>query len=527
MDFFLIYYFCHMKRIVLLIGIFLLSLAAFAQTDWTVQTVPNTRLQSNLIHVSDPDGYLSDSAEHFINMALDSIRSQADVFVVTLTSIGDAEPKHFATRLFNYWGIGDAATDNGILLLFVEDQHALEFETGYGAENTLTDARCSMIFNNTIKPYFIAGDYEGGLCAGVVDIVEVYGGAVPMGLKSFASTPPEMDDEDLDLTWRDLVGLVFILFFGFMAFFVPLISFFRWLAAMLKSKKKEDNEESLDVFEEDGVKYIKGVSTGWKASVWEGKAFLRFLLYGIGAFAVFVYALEFVSAAKPDMSENRQYFWIVVSGWLVYFSVTCLIQNTMLLSKAKKAAKVSKSPRAIYTAARKDGHSQLTRIMAPWFGIPFGLLLKKRVEDSVQCICPTCGADMMKDESFQLPEKRMAEENAGGYHFTPCRCPSGHLYVLREDGSRHSSVELCEACGAFASKKISEKTTVSPTYSSSGRKELTYECLYCHKKRVVTKSIPRLTRTSSSSGSRHYHSSHSGGSFGGGHSGGGGYSGRW
>ena len=118
------------------------------------KALPNTRLQSNDIHVSDPDGYLSDSAEMNINTALCAIRQQADVFVVTLRSIGDAEPKRFATQLFNDWGIGDAQTNNGVLLLFVEDQHALEFETGYGAEATLTDARCERIFRNTIVPYF-------------------------------------------------------------------------------------------------------------------------------------------------------------------------------------------------------------------------------------------------------------------------------------------------------------------------------------------------------------------------------------
>ena len=137
-----------MKKLFFLL--LLVSQTVFAQTVWTVRNVPNTRLEGNEIHVSDPDGYLSDSAEWFINDALGSIRDQADVFLVTLTSIGNDEPKHFATALFNYWGIGDAETDNGVLLLFVEDQHALEFETGYGAENVLTDARCSRIFNNTI-----------------------------------------------------------------------------------------------------------------------------------------------------------------------------------------------------------------------------------------------------------------------------------------------------------------------------------------------------------------------------------------
>ena len=123
-----------------------------ADGTWTVRTVPNTRLYSNDIHVSDPDGFLSDSAEIRINTALCAIRDKADVFLVTLATIGEANPKHFATGLLNHWGVGDAETNNGVLLLFVEDQHALEFETGYGAEETLTDARCQRIFTNTIVP---------------------------------------------------------------------------------------------------------------------------------------------------------------------------------------------------------------------------------------------------------------------------------------------------------------------------------------------------------------------------------------
>ena len=131
-----------MKRTCLIMLLMCLSLSVMAQREWTVKTVPNTRLHSNDIHVSDPDGFLSDSAEMRINTALCAIRDKADVFLVTLASIGDAEPKPFATELINYWGIGDAETNNGVLLLFIEDQHALETETGYGAEETLTDAKC-------------------------------------------------------------------------------------------------------------------------------------------------------------------------------------------------------------------------------------------------------------------------------------------------------------------------------------------------------------------------------------------------
>lgn len=81
-----------MKRPSLIFLFLLLVVSVFAQQTWTVEAVPNTRLQGNEIHVSDPDGYLSDSAEVTVNIALSAIRDTADVFLVTLRSIGEEEP---------------------------------------------------------------------------------------------------------------------------------------------------------------------------------------------------------------------------------------------------------------------------------------------------------------------------------------------------------------------------------------------------------------------------------------------------
>lgn len=171
------------NKALLLTLFFLLSSAyTFAQHAWSVEEVPNTRLQSNDIHVSDPDDLLSDSCEMRINTALGSIRDKADVFVVALGSIGEASPEQFAVDLFNRWEIGDAATDNGVLMLFAMEQRILKFETGYGAESVLTDARCQDIFMQHIVPYFKADDYEGGLCSGIAEIVNIYGGIIPTNL---------------------------------------------------------------------------------------------------------------------------------------------------------------------------------------------------------------------------------------------------------------------------------------------------------------------------------------------------------
>lgn len=516
-----------MKR--LLILFLFVSQAVFGQTLWTVRTVPNTRLQGNEIHVSDPDGYLSDSAEIAINRALDSIRDRADVFVVTLTSIGDVEPKHFATELFNYWGIGDKETDNGVLLLFVEDQHALEFETGYGSEAILTDAKCARIFNNTIVPFFMDGDYEAGLCAGVIDIVEVYDGAVPMGLKSFV---PDMEDES-DESFGDSMSTLGVVFFLFFLLPVPFISFLRWMVDLINRKKtnKDDEEEPLDVFVKDGLKYINHSKSKWKTSVWQGKGFLRFLVYGVLLVGIYWLAEEYKTNLFPEKTAEVQDAWATLATIFVYLTVTCVIQNVMLIRKADRKASVSNMPRGIYDMALKDAHSVLSRIMAPWIGFLFGTALRIKKKNGAQVYCPDCGEAMLTDDSVHLPNVRLVEQELGAYTYSPCRCASGHVYVLRERGSNFDNLKTCETCGTHTMKSVAEKVITAASYSASGQKEVTYLCQCCNKKSVVTKSIPKLVRSSSSSSShsRSYTGSrsHSSGSFGGGRSGGGGYSGRW
>ena len=237
--------------------------ALFSQNPWTVQSVPNTRLQSNEIHVSDPDGFLSDSVEMEINTALCAIRDQADVFVVTLASIGDAEPKRFATQLFNYWGIGDAETDNGVLLLFVENQHALEFETGYGAEATLTDAQCQRIFTKSIVPFFRAGDYESGLCAGVAEIVNLYSGEIPMNLMP-ALPFVEPEDEGHD-DFSVILGL-----FAMVMFAMPWVGFLFWL----KNRDEGSDFCNPQAKTEDGIIYIDSLKTTWSGSPGKARAAL-------------------------------------------------------------------------------------------------------------------------------------------------------------------------------------------------------------------------------------------------------------
>lgn len=524
-----------MKRACLLLLWVCLCIGTKAQTVWTINRVPNTRLESNDIHVSDPDGFLSDSAEMRINTALSAIRDQADVFVVTLASIGEAEPKHFATELLNYWGIGDAETNNGVLLLFVEDQHALEFETGYGAEATLTDAKCERIFTKTIVPYFRAGDYEGGLCAGVADIVMVYGGEVPVGLKTTLPTNPEssIDDDDIQYLWLGL--------FGLFLFVMPFFGIAFWLYKRNESKKKKTVSDVYNLYQEGGITYVDGFKTNWTGSPWEGKGCLGGMMLGFSAIVILFMVIAFVSVRYPDAEQSKLDGKVVLVTLLLYLTWMCFRHNQRVLKTAKKLTKQSVSPKSIYKAAFDHSSNKIAMWMAPWLGWIYYLILKKKMEESEDCNCPKCGDTMNKYAKFDMPESHLVEERVGSLKYTPYRCGNGHVIVVKEHGKQYSKFKTCSKCGAYTSKLTNTETLVQADYTQSGKKQETYVCQHCGETILKTVVIPMLVHYSrNSGGSSSYSSSSSGrsysshssshssrGSFGGGRSGGGGYSGRW
>lgn len=517
-----------MKRSILALFFILLIFNAFAQTNWTVETVPNTRLQGNEIHVSDPDGYLSDSVETTINTALGAIRDTVDVFVVTLTSIGDAEPKRFATKLFNYWGIGDTEKDNGVLLLFVEDQHALEFETGYGAEATLTDAKCERIFTKTIVPYFRNGDYEGGLSAGVTEIVSVYGGEIPDGLMNFL---PKTTDNSGDTLGGDDIG-VFTMIIFLLMFIMPIVGLVYWVK---KRNEKTVKANASKLTTEDGVIYLEGSKTSWSGSPWEGKGCLGALMLGFSPLLFFFVAFVFIALTYPDMTEKSQFNWAAMTSLVLYLTWICFRQNHRALKMADTLAKQSLNPKSVYKAAIDHRANKAATWIAPWLGWVYHQTFKKRWAQSGECQCPTCHAKMKRDNDFNIPEVHAFENKIGAMSYKPYRCLNGHTIVLKDKGNRYSRYSTCEKCGAYTLMKTHTKTIKEANYSHNGERLETYECQHCGHSFTKTVVIPMLVHYSSSSSSsyssssssRSYSGHSSGGSFGGGHSGGGGYSGRW
>lgn len=139
---------------------------------FTVENTPNPKKGRGNGYVSDPADIISANEEQVINQMLWELeqKSTAQIAVVMLPSIGNEVPKNFAVDLFEEWGIGQAETDNGLLILTVMDQRRTEFEVGYGLEPILTDAVCLRIGTDEIVPFFKQGRFGAGIVSALTRV---------------------------------------------------------------------------------------------------------------------------------------------------------------------------------------------------------------------------------------------------------------------------------------------------------------------------------------------------------------------
>jgi uncharacterized protein len=94
-------------------------------------------------------------------------QSQRQIVVATVPSLDGDDIQDYGYKLGRAWGIGDKQRNDGLILLIAPTEHKVGIEVGYGLEAIMTDAMSSVIINHDITPRFKAGDFAGGINAGV------------------------------------------------------------------------------------------------------------------------------------------------------------------------------------------------------------------------------------------------------------------------------------------------------------------------------------------------------------------------
>jgi uncharacterized protein len=136
--------------------------------------VPNPGV-TNGTWVSDPSHHLKPATVDSLNSLLSALSREAgaEMAVVAIDSTSGFEPFDVALALHRMWGVGQKGRDNGIVLLWVPTQRAVQVSIGYGLEGVLPDSRVGRVRDETIFPAFRRGDFDAGMLAGVEAIAAI------------------------------------------------------------------------------------------------------------------------------------------------------------------------------------------------------------------------------------------------------------------------------------------------------------------------------------------------------------------
>lgn len=136
-----------------------------------------------------------------LNQKLLDYRTQSghEIAVLLIPTLGDEALEDYAHKVFNKWGVGKGAQDNGVLFLLALQEKKTRIEVGYGLEGDLTDAESGRIVgrNSPMADHFRSRDWSGGVDAVVDGIITAIGGEytapqesgkktqIPFGIKIF------------------------------------------------------------------------------------------------------------------------------------------------------------------------------------------------------------------------------------------------------------------------------------------------------------------------------------------------------
>jgi uncharacterized protein len=121
-------------------------------------------------YVNDHAGLMDETARAKLEAFLDQVQKKtgAQFAVLTMQTTAPLTASEYKVLVFQQWKIGKQGEDNGLLLLVAVDERDARFEPGYGLEGTLPDGFLSRVFRNEMAPRFRAGDYAGGITAGMI-----------------------------------------------------------------------------------------------------------------------------------------------------------------------------------------------------------------------------------------------------------------------------------------------------------------------------------------------------------------------
>jgi len=128
--------------------------------------------------IVDLTGTLSGGAVNRIETRLAEFEAKkgSQIAVLMVPTTQPEEIEQYSIRVAEQWKLGRKGVDDGAILLIAKNDRRARIEVGYGLEGALPDAIAKRIIDETLTPHFKLGDYDGGVEAGIDQMISVING---------------------------------------------------------------------------------------------------------------------------------------------------------------------------------------------------------------------------------------------------------------------------------------------------------------------------------------------------------------
>lgn len=165
----------YLSFLLLSLSLLLSAAPAFSQD---APAVGETAIPALKSRVTDLTGTLGSEQQRSLEAKLAAFeqRKGSQLALLIVATTGNESIEQFAIRAAEQWKLGRKGTDDGLLLIVAKADRTLRIEVGYGLEGVIPDAIAKRVISETIVPRFKAGDFAGGIEAGMTQLMALVDG---------------------------------------------------------------------------------------------------------------------------------------------------------------------------------------------------------------------------------------------------------------------------------------------------------------------------------------------------------------
>lgn len=159
--------------------------------------------------VTDQADLLPPAEEAALNARLTAFSSEkgSQIAVLIVPTTQPEDIFSYSFRVADTWKLGRKGVDDGVLLVIAVKDRKTHLQIGYGLEGAIPDARSKQILQDIIRPRFQAGDFPGGVNAGVDALIKLINGE--------ALPAPVVQDRSVNIENTVVIAIVVGMIAGF------------------------------------------------------------------------------------------------------------------------------------------------------------------------------------------------------------------------------------------------------------------------------------------------------------------------